>query len=79
MDILDVLILYVFVNICIFQVINNVQLVFGEWVWIVCFFMKEWIVFVGCDIFGGGIFVLGWKEGEMDLVWDRLVSKVDGN
>ena len=22
---------------------------------------------------------MGWKEGEMDLVWDRSVSKADGN
>ena len=29
--------------------------------------------------FGGGISALGWKEGEMDLVWDRSVSKADGN
>ena len=40
---------------------------------------KKWIASVGCDIFGGGISALGWKEGEMDLVWDRSVSKADGN
>ena len=73
-DTLDVLTSYVPVNTCTFQVTNNVQLVR-----IVRPSTKEWIASVGCDIFGGGISALGWKEGEMDLVWDRSVSKADGN
>ena len=76
---LDVLTSYVPVNTCTFQVTNNVQLVSGERVRIVRPSTKEWIASVGCDIFGGGISALGWKEGEMDLVWDRSVSKADGN
>lgn len=78
-DTLDVLTSYVPVNTCTFQVTNNVQLVSGERVRIVRPSTKEWIASVGCDIFGGGISALGWKEGEMDLVWDRSVSKADGN
>ena len=31
------------------------------------------------DIFGGGIGALGWKEGDMDLSWDRTVTEVNGN
>ncbi len=40
---------------------------------------KEWIASLGCDIFGGGISALGWKEGDMDLTWDRTVCEVNGN
>lgn len=65
-DTLDVLTSYVPVNTCTFQVTNNVQLVSGERVRIVRPSTKEWIASVGCDIFGGGISALGWKEGEMD-------------
>ena len=40
---------------------------------------KEWIASLGCNIFGGGISALGWKEGDMDLAWDRVVSDINGN
>lgn len=40
---------------------------------------KEWIASLGCDIFGGGISALGWKEGDTDLVWDRTVVQAEGN
>lgn len=40
---------------------------------------KEWIASLGCNIFGGGISALGWKEGDMDLTWDRVVSDINGN
>jgi len=40
---------------------------------------KEWIARIGCEVFGGGIGALGWKPGEMDLVWDRTVLQVEGN
>lgn len=40
---------------------------------------KEWIASLGCDIFGGGISALGWKEGDMELTWDRTVCEVNGN
>lgn len=34
---------------------------------------KEWIARMQCDHFGGGITALGWKPGEMNLTWDRMV------
>ena len=40
---------------------------------------KEWITAMGCDVFGGGIGALGWKVGDLDLVWDRTVTEVNGN
>lgn len=40
---------------------------------------KEWISSIGCDIFGGGISALGWKPGDMDIVWDRTVKEISGN
>ena len=67
-DTLDVLTSYVPVNTCTFQVTNNVQLVSGEGSDCPPPTKEEWIASVGCDIFGGGISALGWKEGEMDLV-----------
>lgn len=40
---------------------------------------KEWIASLGCDVFGGGIGALGWKPGEIDLWWDRIVEREQGN
>ena len=40
---------------------------------------KEWITSIGCDIFGGGISALGWKPGDMDVTWDRVVTAITGN
>lgn len=78
-DTLDVLTPYVPVNTCTFQVTDKVQLASGERIRILRPATKEWIASIGCHIFGGGISALGWKAGEMDLVWDRSVSQVDGN
>lgn len=39
----------------------------------------EWITAIGCDIFGGGISALGWKPGDVDIVWDRKIVSVSGN
>lgn len=40
---------------------------------------QAWITSLGCDIFGGGISALGWKVGDLDLTWDRVVTEVNGN
>lgn len=76
-DTLDVLTPYVPVNTCTFQVSGTLN--GGERVRIIRPATKEWIASVGCDIYGGGISALGWKEGDTDVVWDRTVSKADGN
>ncbi len=42
---------------------------------------KDWIDSLGMTEFGGGIgdWRLVWKPGSRDLVWDRVIQKVDGN
>jgi hypothetical protein len=42
---------------------------------------KEWIDALGMTEFGGGIgdWRLTWKPGSRDLVWDRVIQKIDGN
>ena len=39
----------------------------------------EWINTLGCDQFGGGISVLGWKPGQQDVFWDRKIVSIEGN
>lgn len=76
-DTLDVLTPYVPVNTCTFQVSDKLNI--GERIQIVRPATKEWIASIGCDIYGGGISALGWKEGDTDVAWDRRVSKADQN
>ncbi|HEY5346100.1 MAG TPA: DUF6298 domain-containing protein, partial [Verrucomicrobiae bacterium] len=42
---------------------------------------KEWIDALGMTEFGGGLgdWRLVWHAGSYDLVWDRVVQKIDGN
>ena len=37
----------------------------------------EWISKLGCDHFGGGITALGWKAGDIDIMWDRNIREVN--
>jgi len=39
---------------------------------------EEWIKSIGCDIFGGGISALGWKQGDIDIYWDRTITATSG-
>lgn len=39
----------------------------------------QWISSISCNIFGGGIDALGWKPGDVDIVWDRKIVSVNGN
>lgn len=78
-DTLDVWTPYVPVNTCTFQVAGKAQLASGDRILVVRPSTKSWIASIGCDIFGGGISALGWKEGEMNVAWDRTVSRTDGN
>ena len=61
------------------EVASGVSLKKGDRVMVTRPSGKEWIASLGCDIFGGGISALGWKEGDMDLTWDRTVCEVNGN
>ena len=40
---------------------------------------KEWIEQLGCDHFGGGITALGWKPGDVDVLWDREITSINEN
>ncbi|MEO5683069.1 MAG: DUF6298 domain-containing protein [Chitinophagaceae bacterium] len=39
----------------------------------------KWIAALGTGIFGGGISALGWKPGDHDLFFDRMITKVADN
>ncbi|HEY0677033.1 MAG TPA: DUF6298 domain-containing protein, partial [Chitinophagaceae bacterium] len=40
---------------------------------------SEWINTLGTDHFGGGITSLGWKPGQRNIEWRRIIKAVDGN
>ena len=39
----------------------------------------KWIKVLGTDHFGGGITALGWKPGDRDLYFERIVVNTEGN
>ncbi len=78
-DTLQVLSKYVPVNTRTLEVALGTSLKKGDRIMVTRPSGKEWIASLGCDIFGGGISALGWKEGDMDLTWDRTVTEVNGN
>ena len=79
LDTLQVLSKYVPVNARTLEVASGTSLRKGDRVMVNRPSEKDWIASLGCDIFGGGIGALGWKEGDMDLSWDRTVTEVNGN
>jgi hypothetical protein len=40
---------------------------------------QKWIDTLGTAHFGGGITAIGWKPGQRELVWDRVVTAVSGD
>ncbi len=40
---------------------------------------KEWIESLKCNDFGGGLDYTGWKPTDIDLLWNRTITKVEGN
>lgn len=70
---------YVPVNALTFEVASGKGLEAGDRVMLFRPCTKEWIASLGCGIFGGGISALGWKEGDVDLYWDRTITAVEGN
>ncbi len=78
-DSLAVLSSYVPVNSLTLEVASGTSLRKGDRVMITRPSSKDWIASIGCDIYGGGISALGWKEGDTDLTWDRTVTAVNGN
>lgn len=78
-DTLEILSDYVPVNGTAFRVSSASSLKKGDRVMVFRPSEKEWIQSIGCDIFGGGIDALGWKKGDVDLNWDRVVAGVRGD
>jgi hypothetical protein len=70
---------YVPVNERTFEISSVSGLKVGDRLKIVRPCTNKWIQSVGCDVFGGGISSLGWKEGDMDVSWDRTVTAITGN
>ncbi len=40
---------------------------------------KDWIASLSCDTHGGGHEYWGWKPGDIDMEWDRIVIEKDNN
>ncbi len=40
---------------------------------------KEWIESLKCNDFGGGLDYTGWKPSDIDMLWNRTITKVEGN
>lgn len=82
LDILDSMNLsspYVPVNARTLDVDDASLLKKGDKVMIIRNSTDKWIKSLNCDIFGGGISALGWKEGDVDITWNRIVKSIDGN
>ena len=75
----DIISDYVPVNATTFEVASGTGLQKGDKVMVFRPCTNEWIASLGCSIFGGGLGYLGWKEGDVDLYWDRTVVSVEGN
>ncbi|MBS1563861.1 MAG: pectate lyase, partial [Bacteroidetes bacterium] len=39
----------------------------------------NWIKALGTDDFGGGITTLGWKAGQRDISWERVITDINDN
>ena len=72
---------YVPVGATSFHVQNGSGLQAGDAIQIVRPSPKEWIESLGMTELGGGLndWRLTWKPGSRDLVWDRVIQKINGN
>lgn len=72
---------YVSVGATTFHVKDASALKAGDTIFIVHPSTKEWIDALGMTEFGGGLndWRLVWHPGGYDLVWDRVIQKIDGN
>jgi hypothetical protein len=70
---------YVPVNASKFHVANATGFKAGDTIVIRRPSTPEWIKAIGMDDMGGERHGFSWKPGTRDLVWDRTVTKVDGN
>ncbi|HEU6447267.1 MAG TPA: DUF6298 domain-containing protein [Verrucomicrobiae bacterium] len=72
---------YVPVNATAFHVRDAGSLKAGDKIFVTRPGTQAWINMLGATNFGGGIndWRLVWHPGDFDLVWDRTITKVDGN
>lgn len=70
---------YVPVNAHSFSIENIAQFHKGDHIIIRRPSTLNWIQALGTYHFGGGITALGWKPGERDLYFDRMITAVNGN
>lgn len=70
---------YVPVNAFSFSITNASSFKAGDHIIIHRPSTLNWIKELGTDHFGGGVTALGWKPGERDLYFDRIVTAVNGN
>ncbi|MEZ4904096.1 MAG: hypothetical protein R2822_21280 [Spirosomataceae bacterium] len=70
---------YVPVNATKLHVANSESLKVGDRLQIHRPSSKEWIQTIGNEDFGGGITTLGWKPGQRDIFWDRVIVALTEN
>jgi hypothetical protein len=70
---------YVPVNAHSFSIENIAQFHKGDHIIIRRPSTLNWIQALGTYHFGGGITALGWKPGERDLYFDRMITAINGN
>jgi hypothetical protein len=72
---------YVPVGAASFRVTDAAGLAAGDRIFVVRPSTKEWIEMLGMTNFGGGLsdWRLVWRPGSRDLVWDRVIKKIEGN
>ncbi|HXA43985.1 MAG TPA: DUF6298 domain-containing protein, partial [Candidatus Angelobacter sp.] len=71
---------YVPVGATSFHLISTEGLGVGDTIQVVRPSTREWINALGLNEFGGGLgdWRLVWHPGSYDLVWDRVIEKIDG-
>lgn len=69
---------YVPVNAMSFEIENTNALKIGDHVRIVRPSTAEWIKSLGMEEFGGETGWLGWKPGQRDITWDRVITAISG-
>jgi len=70
---------YVPVNAMHFEIENAGSLKVGDRIRIVRPSTAEWIKTLKMEEFGGETGWLGWKPGQRDVTWDRMVTTISGN
>lgn len=70
---------YVPVNAISFNVESAESLEVGDKIFITRPSTWEWIDKLEMRQFGGQTGWLGWREGERDIVWDRIITSISGN